>query len=209
MIRRPPRSTLFPYTTLFRSDGDRQRRRGADGDGDLHALDRQHLQDGGDGADEPERGAGAEQQRDDPGLLIGELLDELDAAGGGQLLLDGDLLWRRQLPGRAFGLRRRQRAGDHQPGDAGGDHGGAAEHEWDGGAGADGGRQGDGDRQRRSDADGDGGLHPLRLRLQHGGPGSERGATAERLGGGWLSELNNELEAAGGGEVILGGRLHH
>src|SRR5258705_10248509 len=22
MIRRPPRSTLFPYTTLFRSDGD-------------------------------------------------------------------------------------------------------------------------------------------------------------------------------------------
>src|SRR3712207_8108040 len=25
MIRRPPRSTLFPYTTLFRSDGDRDR----------------------------------------------------------------------------------------------------------------------------------------------------------------------------------------
>src|SRR5256885_12954524 len=25
MIRRPPRSTLFPYTTLFRSDRDRQR----------------------------------------------------------------------------------------------------------------------------------------------------------------------------------------
>src|SRR3712207_8916466 len=24
MIRRPPRSTLFPYTTLFRSDGDEQ-----------------------------------------------------------------------------------------------------------------------------------------------------------------------------------------
>src|SRR3989344_6629517 len=24
MIRRPPRSTLFPYTTLFRSDGDKQ-----------------------------------------------------------------------------------------------------------------------------------------------------------------------------------------
>src|SRR2546429_4386456 len=23
MIRRPPRSTLFPYTTLFRSDGDK------------------------------------------------------------------------------------------------------------------------------------------------------------------------------------------
>src|SRR2546425_9245092 len=27
MIRRPPRSTLFPYTTLFRSDG----RKGSDG----------------------------------------------------------------------------------------------------------------------------------------------------------------------------------
>src|SRR3712207_7020907 len=25
MIRRPPRSTLFPYTTLFRSEGDRNR----------------------------------------------------------------------------------------------------------------------------------------------------------------------------------------
>src|SRR2546422_3759601 len=24
MIRRPPRSTLFPYTTLFRSDGSRE-----------------------------------------------------------------------------------------------------------------------------------------------------------------------------------------
>src|SRR3712207_8009808 len=27
MIRRPPRSTLFPYTTLFRSRGRRRRRR--------------------------------------------------------------------------------------------------------------------------------------------------------------------------------------
>src|SRR3712207_7187345 len=26
MIRRPPRSTLFPYTTLFRSDVDREER---------------------------------------------------------------------------------------------------------------------------------------------------------------------------------------
>src|SRR5258708_24733618 len=26
MIRRPPRSTLFPYTTLFRSAGERHRR---------------------------------------------------------------------------------------------------------------------------------------------------------------------------------------
>src|SRR5947199_6965156 len=29
MIRRPPRSTLFPYTTLFRSRGCRGRRAGA------------------------------------------------------------------------------------------------------------------------------------------------------------------------------------
>src|SRR3712207_7872615 len=28
MIRRPPRSTLFPYTTLFRSGGGRARRAG-------------------------------------------------------------------------------------------------------------------------------------------------------------------------------------
>src|SRR2546421_4838583 len=27
MIRRPPRSTLFPYTTLFRSNEERRRRR--------------------------------------------------------------------------------------------------------------------------------------------------------------------------------------
>src|SRR2546422_6952164 len=33
MIRRPPRSTLFPYTTLFRSRGHGLR--GDDGDGDL------------------------------------------------------------------------------------------------------------------------------------------------------------------------------
>src|SRR3712207_7161253 len=29
MIRRPPRSTLFPYTTLFRSEGDLRRGDGA------------------------------------------------------------------------------------------------------------------------------------------------------------------------------------
>src|SRR5258708_19750710 len=30
MIRRPPRSTLFPYTTLFRSDGAAQHARGVE-----------------------------------------------------------------------------------------------------------------------------------------------------------------------------------
>src|SRR5690349_24199418 len=33
MIRRPPRSTLFPYTTLFRSARDRRPRRPLRGDG--------------------------------------------------------------------------------------------------------------------------------------------------------------------------------
>src|SRR3712207_7037202 len=31
MIRRPPRSTLFPYTTLFRSDAEHRRARADDG----------------------------------------------------------------------------------------------------------------------------------------------------------------------------------
>src|SRR5256885_15600492 len=40
MIRRPPRSTLFPYTTLFRSsrgDGDGREAQGLDADRLLHA----------------------------------------------------------------------------------------------------------------------------------------------------------------------------
>src|SRR3712207_8962094 len=36
MIRRPPRSTLFPYTTLFRSGGGHARRGGAGGGGTGH-----------------------------------------------------------------------------------------------------------------------------------------------------------------------------
>src|SRR3712207_8575422 len=35
MIRRPPRSTLFPYTTLFRSPPDRGRGPAPPGDADL------------------------------------------------------------------------------------------------------------------------------------------------------------------------------
>src|SRR2546430_213446 len=46
MIRRPPRSTLFPYTTLFRSHGGRELRqllqRGGREGGALHALQRRH-----------------------------------------------------------------------------------------------------------------------------------------------------------------------
>src|SRR2546430_4096552 len=38
MIRRPPRSTLFPYTTLFRSDPAFRFRRRRDRDGQRRAL---------------------------------------------------------------------------------------------------------------------------------------------------------------------------
>src|SRR5256885_6377458 len=41
MIRRPPRSTLFPYTTLFRSDRQPRRARGRHGEeGDVPPADR-------------------------------------------------------------------------------------------------------------------------------------------------------------------------
>src|SRR5258705_10933830 len=63
MIRRPPRSTLFPYTTLFRSGRDghvprAQRSRGSDGEGDrkLSGGDDRGRADGDVGA---EGGAGA------------------------------------------------------------------------------------------------------------------------------------------------------
>src|SRR2546426_7189868 len=41
MIRRPPRSTLFPYTTLFRSLGRRGGGRGGRGDGTARARPQQ------------------------------------------------------------------------------------------------------------------------------------------------------------------------
>src|SRR3712207_8086788 len=44
MIRRPPRSTLFPYTTLFRSPRVRRpRRRGFSGGAALHVLPRRTV----------------------------------------------------------------------------------------------------------------------------------------------------------------------
>src|SRR5258708_24803716 len=39
MIRRPPRSTLFPYTTLFRSPGQQQQRYGVAAGVDVPAVD--------------------------------------------------------------------------------------------------------------------------------------------------------------------------
>src|SRR3712207_9069610 len=47
MIRRPPRSTLFPYTTLFRSRPARDDREGGDHDGEReqHHLGRSEAED--------------------------------------------------------------------------------------------------------------------------------------------------------------------
>src|SRR5947209_13530380 len=42
MIRRPPRSTLFPYTTLFRSSGHLDVRRGRDDAAGVDRHDRAH-----------------------------------------------------------------------------------------------------------------------------------------------------------------------
>src|SRR2546422_3645446 len=43
MIRRPPRSTLFPYTTLFRSPGDLARHEIGEGPADVDADTASHV----------------------------------------------------------------------------------------------------------------------------------------------------------------------
>src|SRR3712207_9039752 len=62
MIRRPPRSTLFPYTTLFRSDPAEQPE-------DEHREHEQH------GAERDERDSPAEEVRDDHVVPEGELAE--------------------------------------------------------------------------------------------------------------------------------------
>src|SRR3712207_7478736 len=71
MIRRPPRSTLFPYTTLFRS-GVAEERRPVDADG-VHPV-RQGIGQVLDGQDLLRLGAPAE---------AGEV-GRVDAVGGGE-----------------------------------------------------------------------------------------------------------------------------
>src|SRR2546430_3646257 len=61
MIRRPPRSTLFPYTTLFRS-GDRILLAVADSGGGIPAADRGRA---------VERFVRLEQSRSQPGSGLG------------------------------------------------------------------------------------------------------------------------------------------
>src|SRR5688572_32060174 len=55
MIRRPPRSTLFPYTTLFRS---------GEADGVRHILVAEQDVEGGDGGDEEGRARQQNQRVD-------------------------------------------------------------------------------------------------------------------------------------------------
>src|SRR2546423_7399090 len=58
MIRRPPRSTLFPYTTLFRSERHPLVRKGVRDAGDVGLL--QQEPDGSDGVDgygDPQHGS--------------------------------------------------------------------------------------------------------------------------------------------------------
>src|SRR3712207_8947106 len=55
MIRRPPRSTLFPYTTLFRSDRDERARLGLLPDAGMVRIGRRGRRGGGlPGAIDPE-----------------------------------------------------------------------------------------------------------------------------------------------------------
>src|SRR3712207_7679801 len=67
MIRRPPRSTLFPYTTLFRSGGG--------GEGGLDLL----------GLGEGEVGVGAEGDEDGlEVLVVGGLLEAVEEGAEGE-----------------------------------------------------------------------------------------------------------------------------
>src|SRR3712207_8942100 len=59
MIRRPPRSTLFPYTTLFRSGSRSWRRTGRKGGGAAAAAARRALR----GAAAPREGADRKSTR--------------------------------------------------------------------------------------------------------------------------------------------------
>src|SRR3712207_8919766 len=60
MIRRPPRSTLFPYTTLFRSEADAGAPRTQ---GDRHRLRDDHRPEGDAAAADPDVGGGGPHGR--------------------------------------------------------------------------------------------------------------------------------------------------
>src|SRR3712207_9095117 len=79
MIRRPPRSTLFPYTTLFRSE-----RRPAEVQAVAERLPLAHRDVGPEGPGRLEHAEGhgvAHDDHDDPGLL-GERDERLEVLDG-------------------------------------------------------------------------------------------------------------------------------
>src|SRR2546422_7086450 len=94
MIRRPPRSTLFPYTTLFRSSG---RARGRVGPGwTARARGLQGRATGGVGRVHRRRDAGAARLRGGAGGRRGAR-----GGGGGRFRRGGGRGPRRPLPRRA------------------------------------------------------------------------------------------------------------
>src|SRR3989454_10438182 len=97
MIRRPPRSTLFPYTTLFRSHGGGHRveRPGGVGDGDARVGERPTGRDGA------AHGDAAGCERHGPQRPGGDVGEQQYRGGDGE----------------------RQRAGQRRGGGVGGDHG--------------------------------------------------------------------------------------
>src|SRR3712207_8786921 len=67
MIRRPPRSTLFPYTTLFRSDhGGHEREEGDRGDGVPAGLPPEGHECGDAEGQRGERGGSEQHPRAEP-----------------------------------------------------------------------------------------------------------------------------------------------
>src|SRR5437764_8562303 len=72
MIRRPPRSTLFPYTTLFRSEGGEVARAYAVDDAGNHAAEGE----GGNEADHHADQGGLHALRDDEGRNVTKRSEE-------------------------------------------------------------------------------------------------------------------------------------
>src|SRR2546422_8041194 len=97
MIRRPPRSTLVPYTTLFRSEGARAQARGAAQPGEVPAR-RDGLTDrvgaGGEGL--VIRGGGVGQAEARIAGARGAEAKTRGIPGGGGHLIDNDVALRRR-----------------------------------------------------------------------------------------------------------------
>src|SRR3989449_8273283 len=111
MIRRPPRSTLFPYTTLFRSLGEPLASLGAVQVGDVNEPARQGLVDSitDDGvivAERVDRDAGHEIE-----VPRSVIRDELRPLPADEQRADAGIHVQQRRGGARGGLRRRGRAG--------------------------------------------------------------------------------------------------